>query len=364
MAQSNNRLEYLDALRGIAAFSVSVHHLLSYGLGSNITPVHITPYVKFLVTDFVNFGLFGVVLFFMISGFIIPISLRQGSTLKRFFVSRVFRLYPAYWIALVLIILTSLVFTGFSGVKYSAPQVFANLTMTPKFFGYTEMSGVFWTLFVEILFYLGCAFLFYFGLLEKSSVIGFLAIALSLTTPLAIIFNKLFDFVFPVQFILFHLSFLFAGSLLRMAVLDNNLQARFLAKMFFLISFPSVLLLSGLFFPVNEAVNAGFVMYHAQTAVIFAYILAVMLFVYTIFSRSIVNRVWLQLGAISYSLYLLHMLCFEYVGNYFSTQTTSTYLTFLVVGFISALSIAWLSYSYIEKPAIALGRKIINSRGL
>jgi len=56
-------------------------------------------------------GMFGVQLFFMISGFVILMSAQSADKSGDFAISRVTRLYPAYWVALILSLVVSLVFT-------------------------------------------------------------------------------------------------------------------------------------------------------------------------------------------------------------------------------------------------------------
>ena len=81
------RLEFLDALRGLAAFAVILQHA-----GQNLSP----SYSAFAFSIF-DLGNFGVTVFFLCSGFIIPISLERQGSLRSFWIRRFFRLYPLYW---------------------------------------------------------------------------------------------------------------------------------------------------------------------------------------------------------------------------------------------------------------------------
>lgn len=98
--------------------------------------------IDFFVANSVDWGRFGVVLFFLISGFIIPNSLKPGSSLSRFFISRVFRLYPVYWVVLG-VIFFSAPYLHQSQTSYSSFEVLANVTMMPNLFGAGGMSDVF-----------------------------------------------------------------------------------------------------------------------------------------------------------------------------------------------------------------------------
>ena len=92
-----------------------------------------------------RFGWIGVPLFFMISGFVI-LWTAQGKDAYAFAVSRVSRLYPSFWVA---VLLTSVVVWG----SFSIETVAVNLTMIPQKLGAPYVDGVYWTLDVEIMFY-------------------------------------------------------------------------------------------------------------------------------------------------------------------------------------------------------------------
>jgi len=81
------RLEFLDALRGIAALTVAAQHF-----GERLWPA----YFRFS-EGAVRPGELGVLLFFLCSGFIIPASLERYDDLRLFWTGRFFRLFPLYW---------------------------------------------------------------------------------------------------------------------------------------------------------------------------------------------------------------------------------------------------------------------------
>ena len=83
------RLAWLDALRGIAALCVVFDHL-SYSV---LQPVRASVYHWF------DPGQYGVFVFFLVSGYIVPASLERKGSVRGFWVSRVFRLYPLYLFA-------------------------------------------------------------------------------------------------------------------------------------------------------------------------------------------------------------------------------------------------------------------------
>lgn len=140
------RLYQLDILRFLAAVSVAFFHY-SY--------VFYNRHHHYLINnDQLNscflYGNLGVQLFFIISGFVILMSARN-QTPRRFVISRIVRLYPAFVpVCIFTFILASLTVPGYN-VSYK--DFFLNLSLIGTFFSEKLVSGVYWTLKTEILFY-------------------------------------------------------------------------------------------------------------------------------------------------------------------------------------------------------------------
>ena len=148
------RVVELDALRGIAAVAVMAYHYttryaeqIGHGAG--------------LPLDFA-FGNYGVHLFFMISGFVIFMTLERTHTAMDFVVSRFSRLFPAYWVAMA--ITATVVYTiGLRSQRLGAHDLLLNVTMMQDFLGAEELDGSYWTLEVELVFYAQMLFWFALG---------------------------------------------------------------------------------------------------------------------------------------------------------------------------------------------------------
>ena len=117
----------------------------------------------------IDTGRIGVILFFAISGFVIPSSLRAvghqttSDALRVFFIRRVFRLYPAYWVSVLGAALLGL----YLMTPFSSQTVWLNLTMIQAAFGVPDVMGLYWTLRLELIFYVACALLFMFRVLHQ-----------------------------------------------------------------------------------------------------------------------------------------------------------------------------------------------------
>ncbi|WP_438306980.1 acyltransferase family protein (plasmid) [Streptomyces sp. HUAS TT11] len=119
-----------------------------------------------LLHEISRYGWLGVEFFFAISGFVICMSC-WGRTPAQFTVSRIARLFPAYWCAVLLVV--ALVLVSRMGhwpaaTRIDPRTVLGNLTMAPGPLGLDLVDKVSWTLWVEARFYLLMAVLLVFGL--------------------------------------------------------------------------------------------------------------------------------------------------------------------------------------------------------
>ena len=96
----NNRLDYLDAMRGIAAMMVLVGHYINWKFKDNA--VNQTLSYIFNANDAVSF-------FFVLSGFVLSWAYFQNISkplaINKYYVNRIFRLHPGYIVALFICLL-------------------------------------------------------------------------------------------------------------------------------------------------------------------------------------------------------------------------------------------------------------------
>ncbi|GIH03235.1 hypothetical protein Rhe02_13020 [Rhizocola hellebori] len=143
-----NRLGFLDVLRGIAALLVALYHLGNMALGS--------PQFWWVSHSLLNFGSFGVMLFFIVSGFIIPASLERRGSLVEFWIGRFFRLVPLFWLLSgTVAVLWSLGLFSLPDWIFKYPWVvlIGNATLLTNFIGAPHLLSPAWTLPFEICFY-------------------------------------------------------------------------------------------------------------------------------------------------------------------------------------------------------------------
>jgi peptidoglycan/LPS O-acetylase OafA/YrhL len=166
------RLAVLDLLRFLAALAVVAYHYTAFHHGAfGVPPGTVFP----TVGKVTGLGALGVELFFVISGFVILMSV-WGRSAQEFVASRIARLFPAYWVAVVLMG-AMMVFAqpGILRVLYgpvTLSDVLGNLTMVQTALGVKNIDGVYWTLFAELRFYVSVGLLALIGL-NRNRVIAF-----------------------------------------------------------------------------------------------------------------------------------------------------------------------------------------------
>src|ERR1700742_708143 len=160
-AKQGSRLAWLDALRGFAALCVVFDH------GSTLL---LLPVRSFLY-QWLNLGQYGVFVFFLVSGYIVPASLERKGSVRGFWVSRVFRLYPLYAFALVAAVLLWWFNIGtLGGANYQGKtSLLTHALMLSTVLGGHNAINVIWTLTYEMAFYLLLTALFLTGTHRRSS---------------------------------------------------------------------------------------------------------------------------------------------------------------------------------------------------
>jgi peptidoglycan/LPS O-acetylase OafA/YrhL len=157
----------IEALRGVAALTVVAHHSWSLSSQPRWTwsfPPQWIPFVDlpraelpvYRVVE--GFGLWGVMLFFMLSGYLLADAFwrSEAADLRVYAIRRFFRIAPAYYVSLVVLFL----FFGAHNQVFSeqgAKQLAANATFThylfPDYSSSLNVNGAWWTLTIEMLLY-------------------------------------------------------------------------------------------------------------------------------------------------------------------------------------------------------------------
>jgi peptidoglycan/LPS O-acetylase OafA/YrhL len=321
------RLQELDVLRGMAALAVVLFHYTSLydsRIGHTSDLLFVIP-----------FGNYGVHLFFMISGFVIFMTLNRTRDPLDFIVSRFSRLFPAYWTAIAITFSVLTVF-GLGNHTISISELLINLTMMQNFLGVRNVDGSYWTLLYELFFYCIMFALYLKGWLHK--IERFCLLWLAAESVRLLFFLQGWDFPWKLQqLLILEYCHLFIAGIMFYQL--GNTPPR---KVHFLIL--SLCLLMQWFLSdwmVFSLIASFFAIFY--------------LFVTERLSF-IVNKPLVFLGTISYSLYLIHQVVGFIIIRELEARGIDAHLAvFITLGFIILLASAM--NILIEKPAMKIIRK-------
>ncbi|MDX2544977.1 acyltransferase family protein [Streptomyces sp. WI04-05B] len=168
----SSRLGWLDALRGIAALVVVFDHS-SYAF--------MAEFRRELMPEF-NTSRYGIMVFFLVSGYIIPASLERRGSVRAFWIGRIFRIYPLWGVVVSALLTAHLL--GFAkirdfGGESAAAVAVAHVTLFQELLGTSNLLLVLWTLSYEMAFYLLVVALFSVRLHQRSATFAVALAALA-----------------------------------------------------------------------------------------------------------------------------------------------------------------------------------------
>lgn len=359
------RLPLLTSLRFFAAAEVLIFHACSTQLHQDATPS--------VIRDLFNNGYEAVTFFFLLSGFVLTHSHRRdhdltsGASLRRYYFGRVARIYPVYWLAL-LIAAPQFIYEGMRAVNpfYAPDEFVSSLVLAPALLQtwYPPAAALWvwpaWSLSVEAAFYVILPFLV--PRLSRRPVWQQLAISLALLVVVEVLriwlskggapwFNPPLNLSF--EFLHYHF-WLFApvfvlGSALA-GVYAQHPPTRSAANLMF--NGAGVLIL-GLFCCRSSLPLWAF------SNVVLAPLFAVLVLGATtaegLLPRLLSKPSMVLLGNASYALYILHLPLFHW------WQLLNLPLppeVFCVI----AVAVSVICYRYVETPVLRWSRRLINRR--
>ncbi len=354
------RLDGIDLLRGLAVSTVIVYHFFA------ILGLQGSPYFHYIH----SFGIFGVSLFFIISGFLIYRSIsfsleRYGTKagLKHYALHRLFRILPAYYFNFAVVLLMATFIIG-NDYLYSASflkQIFAHLTFL-SYFIYQDsglgVNGAYWTLSIEMLWYFIAPLIL---LYIKNSRTLLIVMILSFAYLAALDFgllDRLFhlnhnepSYILQLYYFSFQLpgqiSYFIAGIFIYKHLQNKKNLSGSYRYIFALLIFASFIYLSSSY-PLQSSffINNLFILSVATTLFILLY------------NSKPKKMQWLEwIGKISYSLYLWHMPIL-FVMKKTSILSHLSILASVLLFTLSLLLISSLSYYLIEEGGFALRKKV------
>lgn len=372
MNKTSKRFLELDVFRGIAALSVVLFH---YTTWYNVNYKH-SPEMHF----YFPLGHHGVELFFLISGFVILLTLERTKRSLDFIVSRFSRLYPPYWVAIILTF-TVITITQLP-IKPSVNfwDALFNLTMLQGFFEMPHVDGSYWTLTVELCFYITMFVIYRAKLIKHIEVIatGWFVIALCYSLASYSLHWGWFSYMKP-EVHYASISPVLVDYQLMITRPGNHYSGLLQAFADFLINI-LILKFSHLFIAgmmLYREKQQGFSLYRWlligacilkqrvayawenswETTLIVAVCVLLLYLAIKGYLRFITLKPLVFLGTISYSLYLIHQNLGYAIIRSLYQYDVNPYISILIA-IIMCLILATLMTIFIEKPAMNAIKKI------
>lgn len=325
--KANVRINELDALRGIAALSVVLFH-------------YTAKYREFFGYNFseqfdFKYGHYGVSLFFIISGFVIFITINKVKSASEFITKRFIRLYPIFWVCVILTFIGVNAMDLLPKLETSWKDALLNLTMFYRvlrvFTEIKDVDGAYWSLLPELQFYLLMLLVFVSKQLKNIKIISLIWLCLIV-----------------VESFFYHIRFL--GLLI-----DLQFGGFFIAGiLFYKIGIEKEKSIwNHLFILTTLFVNILFYYKINQTGCFIMLPLVYFIFYLFIYGklRWLAVRPLLFLGTISYPLYLIHQNLGYTLIKQIEIWGYSGYPVIFFVTILAIITAAILTF-YIEKPFV------------
>ena len=193
-APGQQRFEFIDSLRGLSCLLVVYMHAAHL---TNLPemPLPEALWLRWSIT-FIDPGKVGVLIFFVISGYVVPRSLQrpQPLVLRRFVINRTFRILPAFWASIGIAVL---VMAALADREASMAAILGNAVLAPQLFSAGWILDVYWSLQVELVFYVLCLFLALAGQINRPLLPAHLSAGLLLLALLGAVARDLLKVPMP-----------------------------------------------------------------------------------------------------------------------------------------------------------------------
>lgn len=339
------RIESLQFVRAIACLTVLFTHILQMS--------NYRPFGNYFIS-----GGYGVDLFFMLSGFLIYTSTKDGGNYKEFAVKRFFRIYPLYWVVFFC-------FSLFGAIclskNYTFKYLFQNFLMLPWSASLTTRSlvvGVAWSTVFELYFYFVIC-LFLFLKIEKKYVIFTL-----LLIPLLLKINRSLSVVEMPSSSDFIISII--GSIKIIPFIIGALIGHFNQKNLKLVDYIlfEIRIYLFAFFNLFFVIISCTEYYPFKSFLTCFLLFLTWLYIDNIIKinyNSFISRFLLKIGDISFSIYLIHTLVILILIDFFFVSNIF-YLTFF--SYFISVSLSFITYKYIEMPFMNYAKNFVMSKKL
>jgi len=318
---NNKRIVVLDSFRALAILSAMLYHY-TYKYPIYFPDGSYSPLVNF------QYGHLGVQLFFLISGFVIFLSIQNIKSTKEFYYKRFVRLFPTYWFCMVLTFTVTKIY-GAQVIEKDWLTLVVNFSMIQRIFNFWNVDGAYWSLLPEFAFYVCMGIVILFNRVSSITSISFGWLALVYVNLIMLVPRKI-EWILILDYGMYFI----AG--IQFYYLFNKQEAMFrhvlillcyLAAIIYYQAIPETIILSFIF-----ALFYGFTYGKLN-------FLAIKPLPY--------------IGVISYPLYLVHQNNGYVVMNILERNGIDSPILLLLIPIAISIGIAGLIHSWFEKPVIA-----------
>jgi len=316
----------VNMLRGIAALMVAIYHFTNY-----LTPNGMLLPKDNIVVELGKFGAQGVFIFFVITGFVIPISLYKSNfkiqKMFKYLYKRWVRIEIPYILSVIFIIIVSLIFSvkNKEVFNFDLLRFIYHIFYLVDFSGYQWYNIIYWTLAIEFQFYIVIAVVFSL-ITSENNVIKFLSIILFAFSSIIITSNSL----------VFHYAPVFAQGIVLFLIKTDKIEVVWGSILIFIFSLLTI--------------------YTNGFAISFFSLFAIFVIAFLNINIKIFNK----LGNVSYSLYLIHGLVggniiyflYRYIDNYYLK------LVLILFAILISLISAYIYWKIVENPSKKISKKI------
>ena len=347
------RVNNFDLIRLIAALQVVFRHTQHH--------FELNDVCKTIGENFLNYFP-GVPIFFCVSGFLIFWSFdRNSDRIKNYFKNRFLRLFPALWLCLIItlilifndsleplkILKNSQFYLWFIGqstfFQFWTPDIL-------RFWGVQTPNGSLWTIIVELQFYFLVPVIYFLLSKFKKNWSIYLIFLMSITANIIIGQFGEEDMIYKIGgvSILPYLYNFLLGVLayIHWDKIKTLVEGKFMLWISIYITY---IFFFGNFLGFN--LNSYFIFnpFHFITNIILGFVVLSAAFSGNALSNKLLNH-----NDISYGIYIYHML----VINYFVERKNIGDGIYMFYTFVIVIILSYLSWKFIEKPALQLKKKI------
>jgi len=352
MSKSIEYYKALDTLRAIAVFLVLLHHFLpDTKIGS------------------LNFGFYGVDLFFTISGFLITSillnqkysvkALSRSKFLSTFYIRRCLRIFPIYFLFLFFLFIVQ----NSTKIKYwDHPQIIYYLTYTTNLLFFksgfqNSLLNHLWSLGVEEQFYLLWPLVIVFVKKEHLVYYILMFIVVGFSTNIV---GKLYN-ISNIRFLPFsNFHTLGIGVLLAYFIFTKNEQLEMFRKHINSITIISILLFSINYYVIQKQCDYNWIgtLLNELIIVLFTFFLVYRFIIefHGILGTIFNLKYFRFIGKISYGIYIYHKIIPAFLSSIFyklGYKMDQGYIYFVICVFVTIL-VSTLSWYCIESPILQL----------